>query len=353
MSDFATGKISDRIFQSAIYPHCGSNRDDIRIPSLYGVDVSIATLPGGLEMAMTSDPLSLIPSLGLQESAWLSVQLAANDMATTGVAPMYAQFVLNLPPSLNEADFEVYWHHIHQYCKDIGTAITGGHTGKFAGQESTVAGGVTMIATARAGTMLTSNDAVPGDVLVITKGPALVAGSILALSFPQTVVDKCGKEIQQAASGLFWQTSALATGIIAAGLNTPGEKNVTAMHDVTEGGLLGAVYEMAQASGCGVVIEKDKLPAGEAQAAVCKVFDIDPLYCVGAGAMVIAVKEAASDELIQQLHKENIAASIVGKFTGKDEGLTLVDDSKPTELSYSGTDPYWNAFFTAIKNGWK
>src|SRR3546814_18921489 len=104
-----------------------------------------------MAMAMTSDPLSLIPSLGLEASAWLSVHLMANDMATTGYAPQYAQFVLNLPETLSSADFEAYWQYIHRYCTEIGTAITGGHTGKVAGQNSTVSGGGTMVAIAQEG----------------------------------------------------------------------------------------------------------------------------------------------------------------------------------------------------------
>src|SRR5690606_17213236 len=94
---------------------------------------------------LTSDPLSLIPSLGLRESAWLSVQLMANDMATTGFAPMYGQFVLNLPATFSKPDFEAYWQHIHTFCTDIGIAVTGGHTGFIEGQNSTIAGGGTFI----------------------------------------------------------------------------------------------------------------------------------------------------------------------------------------------------------------
>ncbi len=144
-------------------------------------------------MALTSDPLSWIPTLGLRESAWLSVHLVANDIATTSQAPQLAQLVLNLPETATSTAFEEYWMFVHKYCKEIGVAITGGHTGKATGQHSTLAGGGTMISIAPAGKMLLSKYARPGDLIMVTKEAAQVATSIPALSFPEMVkrnVDK-------------------------------------------------------------------------------------------------------------------------------------------------------------------
>ncbi len=252
-----TGKIQDEFFKSSIYPFCGSRREEVITPAQYGVDVSIVKLPNGFEMALTSDPLTLITTIGLEKSAWLSVHLMANDMATTGKAPMYAQFVLNLPPTLSIKEFDDYWQHIHGFCEEMGTAITGGHTGRFEGQNSTVAGGGTMISIAPQGEMITSTGAAAGDVIIVTKESALIATSVLALSFPETIKNRCGVEVQRMAAELFYKTSALQDGLTAATLNSKNDKVVRAMHDVTEGGLLGAIYEMALASGCGVLVDEN------------------------------------------------------------------------------------------------
>jgi len=348
-----TGKINDEFFKSLIYPFCGSPRVEVITPSQYGVDVSVISLLNGFDMALTSDPLSLLPSMGLQESAWLSVQLMANDMATTGKAPMYAQFVLNLPAHFTSADFDVYWKHIHNYCKEMGTAITGGHTGRFEGQNSTVAGGGTMIAIAPKGELLTSKGANDGDVIIATKDSALIATSILALSFPEMVRNKCGTEVQKQAADLFYETSSLKAGIIAASLNTPESKTVTAMHDVTEGGILGAIYEMALAAGCGVDIDEETLPSGNVQKAICGLFDLDPNYCIGAGSMIIAVKNGKEQLLIETLQDAGIKATAVGKFTAKEQGLIISRNGNKKPLKHPGTDPYWKAFYTAFSKGLK
>lgn len=344
------GKIQQDFFSGAILPYCGRPRKEVRTGAAYGVDVAVVQLPGGLAMALTSDPLTLIPSLGLRESAWLSVHISANDMATTGHAPQYAQFVLNLPETLSAADFKTYWQHIHELCNETGIAITGGHTGQVYGQHSTVAGAVTMVTVAEEHSILTSNLAKAGNRILVTKQYALTASAILAMSFPETVTQKAGKETCDKAIASFYHTSSLPDARVA----VEKREQVTAMHDVTEGGVLGAIYEMAIASGCGVAVQENKMPASEVQDAVCSVFHIDPLYVVGAGAMIIAVEEAAEKEVLNRLQQNNIPAVCVGHFTDAAKGLHLTDKtgiSKP--LMHPGTDAYWKAFYQAFAQGWK
>jgi hydrogenase maturation factor len=347
-----SGKISNGGFEQIILPYCGRPRSEVLSGPAFGVDVSLINLPGGLGLALTSDPLSLIPSLGLQESAWLSVHLMANDMATTGFAPMYAQMVLNLPPWLSEQDFAAYWQYIHQYCNEIGVAITGGHTGSIEGQNSTIAGGGTMLLTAPVQDILLSHKAEAGNVIIVTKECAMSAAAILAMSFPQTVKNKLGKEIYDDGCALFYQTSSLTDGLTAAGVNTH-QQEITAMHDVTEGGVLGAVYEMAIASGNGVSINNELLPVGNAQQQICRLFNIDSRFCIGAGAMVMAVKREHQQNVLQRLQQQNILATIIGEFTKKDKGYKLIENGVANDMPYYSKDPYWDAFFTAYKNGWK
>ncbi len=343
-----TGKLSSDGFDDIILPRCGYARAEVLTGPAFGVDVSLVELPNGLGLAMTSDPLSLIPSLGLQESAWLSVHLMANDMATTGFAPQYAQMVLNLPPDLSEADLITYWDFIHQYCKEIGVAITGGHTGRIPGQNSTIAGGGTMLLTAPISDILLSHKAQPGDVVLVTKECAMSSAAILAMSFPETVKNKLGNEVYNQACALFYQTSSLQDALTG---SVNGD--VTAMHDVTEGGALGAVYEMAVASGNGVSINSDLLPLGVAQRAICELFEIDPRFCVGAGSMVMSVKRDRVQTVINRLQLINIKATIIGEFTDRTVGYTLTEKGVEQPMPYYATDPYWAAFFTAHQNNWK
>ena len=347
------GKITNSDFDEIFSGRFGFSRNEVVTGPAFGVDVSVIDLGNNHGMAITSDPLSLIPTLGLQESAWLSVHLMANDMATTGFAPMYGQFVLNLPTYLTQADFKEYWTYIHKYCSDLKVAITGGHTGTIEGQNSTIAGGGTFITLAAADKILTSEKAKPGDTILLTKQCAISSAALLAMSFPQTVKSKLGNEIFNDACDLFYQTSSLKEALIAAKFNDD-DIVVSAMHDVTEGGVLGAIYEMAVASGNGALIYEGKIPVGNAPKEICQFFSIDPKYSIGAGAMLISIRKNHEKSLIKSLSDQFIDCTMIGEMKESDQGINIVKTNGETlPLQFQSKDPYWNAFFYALKNDWK
>ena len=346
------GKIAEPTFKEVLLHQCGYANSEVIVGPSFGVDTSIIDIGDGWALAVCSDPLSLIPAIGAEASAWLSVHLIANDMATTGFGPKYAQFVLNLPATMSMEAFKEYWGHIHRFCEALEVAITGGHTGQIEGQNSTISGGGTMFLTAPKSDIITSENANPGDVIVVTKEAALVSTSILALCFPQTVKNKLGQEIHQSACENFYHTSVLKEALLASEVLVPNIE-LTAMHDVTEGGILGAIGEMAGASGCGFRVDNELLPIGPVVEAVAGLFEIDPRFCVGAGSMIIAVKEGHESKLLAHLAAHSVEAAVVGKFSELSEGSKIIENGEEKPVVLHGKDPYWNAFYEAFKTGLK
>lgn len=345
-----TGKIAGDAFRDTIWTKTGAFRNEVKVGPCYGTDVSVVELHEGFSLATASDPLSLVPTLGLAESAWLSVHLTANDLATTGYAPMYGQFVLNLPTWLSDTDFKIYWDYIHSYCADIGMSITGGHTGRVPGQESTIVGGATFSLVAPSDKILTSNLAKPGQTVILTKGSALSSTAILALSFPDTVKQAAGLENWQQLCEQFYQTSVLTDGLAA---HESGF--VTAMHDVTEGGVLGAVIELCDASGCGAVIQTQEIFVSDAVKRVADRFGFDPTRSIGAGAMLMVCQPNHVSDVLQTLNAHGVTAFEIGHTTVAAEGIKLMDGFGKSErlMKNSFDDPYWNAYFSALEQGWK
>lgn len=359
-----SGKINPGQFTELLDNRFGAARPEVLAGPGFGVDVSLVQLHGEMVMAITSDPLSLIPSLGLQESAWLSVQLMINDIATTGYAPMFAQFVLNLPDTLSKNDFKEYWKHIHLYCERAGVAVTGGHTGFIQGMNSTISGGGTMMTIGEKRNVRLSKNAEIGDVILVTKSAAISSAAILAMSFPERVQQQAGKETWLLACESFYHTSSLEDALIAVGAidesetgtsiqNGCEDSGVTAMHDITEGGILGAIYELVYASNKGAIIYKEEIPVGIVQQEVCNIFSLDPLHCIGAGSMIITCKEEGVSALISRMTASGIDCTKVGEITSKEAGIRIVQKDETTNLVYIDTDPYWSAYFNAIKSGWK
>ncbi|MDZ7683412.1 MAG: AIR synthase-related protein [Fodinibius sp.] len=180
--------------------------------------------------------------------------------------------------------------------------------------------------------IITSDGGEPGDKIVVTKESALAASSILAKSFPETVKAKCGKEIYEQGCQNFYRTSSLDDALAAVEMLAPNQE-LKAMHDVTEGGLLGGISELAEASACGFRVDSDRLPVGEAPQEICELFEIDHRCCVGAGSMVMAVTQGQEQALVDHLQDQGIPATVVGELTRSEEGCTLIEDVKRKESS--------------------
>jgi len=347
-----TGKISTTLFEQLLPDQCGKSNANVIQGPAFGVDTAVIDIGNGLGLATSSDPLSLIPSLGIKESAWLSVHLMANDMATTGFAPEYVQWVMNLPVDFSADAFKEYWSHIHPICEEAGIAITGGHTGRVPGQQSTIPGGGTMFLKAPLAKIITSAGAEPGDRIIGTKESALAASSILAKSFPQTIKTELGETVCKQAAQNFYRTSVLPEALIASEFLQP-NRELKAMHDVTEGGILGAIAEMGHASGCGFRVHSDQIPVHQAALQITQLFEIDHRFCVGAGSMIMAVAKNKAVTLIEALHQQDIPATDVGMMSSAESGFKLVTKGKEEAFIFNGKDPYWDAFYQAMEAGWK
>jgi hydrogenase expression/formation protein HypE len=341
------GKIERENLEKIFTRQTGAFCSNILQGPKFGVDTAIVRLSENKGLVIASDPTSLIPALGLKESAWLSVILTANDVATSGFLPHYAQFVLNLPNDISNADLEQYWQHIHFFCSDIGISITGGHTGFGDIGKSTIAGGVTMFAEADLSQIKSTAYTKPNLDLIVTKSAALSAAAILARSFPNYTAHHLGHQTQQELMNTFYQM-AIFKEVEAIRSKSSIFKSVVAMHDVTEGGILGAVLELAEAGEVGVTIRQELIPLGDNQKKLCELFEIDPYQSLGAGSLLIACEKEITQDLIVLLKNEGIDANKIGETTENKDERYIICEGKKQKLNYTDEDPYWGTFFTAM-----
>src|SRR5208337_2671895 len=150
----------------------------------FGMDNAVVRIAKQKVMVATADPLSYIPALGARDSAWLSVNLIASDLTTSGFQPQYGVFDFNLPPKMTNTQFTNYWVSFHDECRKLGIAIIGGHTGRYQGCDYTIIGGGIMYAIGNV-----------GDEIILTKGAAIETTAVLARSFPKTVKRMLGSKL--------------------------------------------------------------------------------------------------------------------------------------------------------------
>lgn len=342
------GKVNLDFFKQNIGNHCGFHRDEVICYPQFGVDTSVISLGNGKVMISASDPLSYIPNLGARDSALLSIVLTSNDIATSGKPPQYAQMVLNLSDEMEDDDFKAYWFWIHNICREQKISIIGGHTGFVPQQNSTFVGGLTLFSIAEEHQYFTSKSAQIGDWIVMTKEAALVSTAILAKSFPKIVKERLGVSILERTIEKFEQISVLEEALIAADCT-----GVTAMHDATEGGILGAVAEMMIASEKGCELDINRINISDETLKMSQLFDYDIFSSVGAGSLILTINPNNWEELKQKLQKVNINASVIGEVKPNSFGRKIIDKGSSKSFEMPNSDSYWNAFYNALNKGWK
>src|SRR6184192_751310 len=316
-----------------------------------GVDVSVVDIGMGRVMIASCDPISFIPSLGPKESARLSVNEVASDVATCGIGPSFAMFDLNLPPQLSNNLLTAYWKSIHQSCKSLGLSIVGGHSGRFEGCDYSVIGGATFWTFCPSNRYLTSAMASDRDDLILTKTAAYGATAVLSRVFPRRVRRFLGLSLfREAARYLpIMDTVNDSLTAVKVGIHRYG---VTAIHDVTEGGVFAAVLEMANASAVGGIVDVESIPVSEETLQVSKLFRIDPLTSLGEGSLVIASRPDKTKHVMDRLRSNDVQATVIGQFSSRVQGVRGREGKRRARIRYPARDPYWQAYSRGLRKGW-
>ena len=344
------GKFSPDLIEKLVYPKLGAKRSEVLIGPGHGKDNAVIRLDSEKVLVATADPLSVIPALGFKDSAYVSVHLLASDLATCGFSPQFFMANLNLPPQMKNEEFEEYWSAVDAECKKLGVAIVGGNTGRYVGSDYTVVGGGVMMTVAPENRYVASSMTKPGDLIMMTKGVAIATTAILSRVFPETVKKTYGSEFLTKAQRYMLQFSIVEDALTSASIGLRSE-GVTAMHDVTEGGLLGALYELSEASSIGLEIGLEDVIVTQEAKLMCELFKINPYSALSEGTLILTVKPDKAQSVQQALSQKRIMSSMIGEVTEKKKGRWIVTEGKKSVLKKPTSDPYWAAYWKASSEG--
>lgn len=343
MSEQRTGKATAELFEQVILRRLGAPDPDVLVGPRHGVDVGVVTVADGVAMALTTDPVFVVPAYGWERAAWFAVHILASDAATSGLPLRWMAVDLNLPPEIGDDDLAALWGAFSDACGDLGIAVVTGHTARYDGCAWPMVGGATCLALGAADAFVTPTMARPGDAVVVTKGAAIEATALFAATFPDRLAAAVGADVVRAADALFEQMTVVPEARVGAhfGLRDAG---VTSMHDATEGGVLGGLLEVALASEVGMRVELDAIPVRPEVRAVCDHVGIDPYIAISEGSLIATVRPDRAEAYLAALAAEGVDAAIVGAITHPEEGRLLVRDGSPEPLVHPGLDPFWAAF---------
>lgn len=333
------GKIPPEILERIVFRHLGVKRKDVVLGPKLGEDAAVIKA-GNETLVVSTDPITG----ALDRVGFLAVHVCANDVAARGVQPRWFTSCLLLPEGTEEEAVQKICSQIDGVARKLGVAVIAGHAEITPGLSHPVVVGC-MMGVAENGLYVTSSGAKPGNRLILTKGVGIEGTAILASDRKDVLSEKLGNRLVEKAERFFEKISVVKEAITAFKIG-----GVTAMHDLTEGGVAGGLHEMADAAGVGFRVHEKKLWIPWETGEICKVFGIDPLQLISSGSLLIAVKgEDKAGRLLQNLDEKGIDAFEVGEVTKASGGRILIKrDGSEVELVRPVSDHLWKALAKSL-----
>lgn len=309
------GKIPPELLKSLVFKNIKVRREEVVLRPEIGEDCAAVDFGSHL-CVLSTDPIT-----GAAKGAGaLAIHISCNDVATSGVRPVGIMVTILAPPSAMEEDIRIVMEEAGEAASKLGVEIIGGHT------EVTSAVNRIVISTTALGKVsrdriVRSSGAKVGDDVIMTKWAGLEGTSIIAADKEEELIDRLTAEDIEAAKAFMENISVVEEGVAA------GEFGASSMHDATEGGILGAAWEIAESSGKGMDIYIDKIPVREVTREICDIYGIDPYRLISSGSMLITTQNG--DQLVRILEGKGIPASIIGRVTAKSRNIIRGEETVP------------------------
>ncbi len=327
------GKIPPEILKNVVFRHLGVRNPDVVLGPSLGVDSAVIKV-GDKVLIFSMDPVTGAE----QRIGWLAVNINANDVATFGVRPTFFSTCILLPEESTEKTVEEICLQIDLAAKNLGISVIGGHSEVTLGLKRPIIVGCAMAVT-EMGKYVSSAGSRAGDKLILTKGVGLEGTAVIAnekREILKTVVDE---SLLNSAINFYEKISVVQEAVLSYSFG-----GVTAMHDPTEGGVAGGIHEIADASGLGVKVYKNKIYVHAETAKICTFFKIDPMQLISSGALLISADPNFAEGIVNELKRNNIRATIIGEFVKDPSKRILIHkDGTTTPLPRPVSDHLWLA----------
>lgn len=294
------GKVSETILKRSIFKQIRTKRDEVLLGAGVGEDCAAMKLEPGEIFVISTDPITgTVKDIGT-----LAIQVTANDLASSGAEPVGVMLTVLLPETITEEDIKKMMGEVEEACSKAGIQVMGGHTEITRAVTQPVIS-VTGVGKAREDRLISTAGARAGQDILVTKWIGIEGTSIIAKEKEDELRKRFSGAFIDTAKGFDQYLSVLPEASIAV------EFGISAMHDVTEGGIYGALWELAEASQVGLEIDLKAIPIRQETVEICEYFGLNPYYLISSGCMLMAGDRG--HDLVREFKKAGIPAAVIGK----------------------------------------
>jgi hydrogenase maturation factor len=323
---FPVGKLPLGFLQALLekYAKPSGESHEVKVAAGLGRDAAVIDLGGRLLIAKT-DPITFVA----EDIGYYALHINANDVACMGGVPRWFLAILLLPESTTTPVLvEAIFQQLGEACKKIGVTLCGGHTEITAGLDRPLIAGC-LLGEAPAHRFFSPERIEVGDAIILTKGLAVEATSIIGREHAQTLTEIFDAEFAKNCKRFLREPG---ISVLPEARLAWQAESIHALHDPTEGGLANAIYELLVERDLGVEIQMENIPLFPETKLLCDHFHLDILGLIASGALLIIGAEPACTQLLPVLHREKIAANLIGRILPAGGGRWLVEGEKRSEL---------------------
>ena len=315
MAELKIGKLDSDVLQRIVIDKIRYLSPEVKTRAGIGEDCAVIDY-GEYECVVSTDPITAdIKNIGR-----LAIHISCNDVASNGIEPLGITLAVMLPVGTTESDVQTIMTQAGTAAEEAGVEIIGGHT-----EVTPAVNQPVIVSTAFgrgiAGESASARNMRPGDMILMTKSAGLEGTGIIATEKAEELTGVLTPQELRRAQGMIRDVSVVKDGITAGRIGTSG------MHDVTEGGILGAVWEMCHISGLGAEVELEAIHVDPVTEKIAAHYGINPLRLISSGCMLIVAPPSKAYKIVTEYHKidVNIKSAIIGKICGAEHGITQID----------------------------
>ena len=333
---FPTGKVPLEFLEMLLAKYARPDDRLVAGPRV-GEDVAVIDM-GERYLVVKTDPITF----ATDQIGWYTVNVNANDIATSGARPLWMLNTVLLPERGTTAgDVDAIFRQLYDACEQLDITLVGGHTEVTWGLDRPIVVGV-LIGEVAPEKLITTSGAQVGDKVLLVKEIPIEATAIIARE-KATELGQRGysQALLRKAQNCLYDPGISVVRVAALAAEHPG---VHAMHDPTEGGLATGLHEMALAAGTGLCLYADRVPILPEGKLLCAEYDLDPLGAIASGALIVAVDAGEADHLIRMYRQAGDVCACVGDVLPPDEGVYMLQEGQRRPLPRYDSDEITRLF---------
>ena len=309
------GKVSEVVLKRSVLKQIEHRRDEVLVRPAIGEDCSVLGIGEDEVVVLSTDPITG----AVEDIGTLAVHITANDIASNGAEVIGIMLTILMPESLDEIHLKKMMQDIESVCAKLQIEVLGGHTEVTKAVNQPIVT-VTGVGKMKRSELIKTSGAKPGQEIVMTKWAGLEGTAIIATAKEQELLTKYTQSFINGAKRFIDYISVVPDSIIAKNVG------VTSMHDVTEGGIFGALWELGAASNVGLEVDLRKILLKQETVEICEFYDINPYLLISSGCMLIITDKA--NELVENLCKNGITSSVIGRITTGNDRVVINEDER-------------------------